>query len=79
MRYALFAAVEELEATVPMMVWVALNCYSRMYLGVHYPLDILAGLCIGSVMAWLAYRCLAAASARTWAGGGGEANPPGRS
>ncbi|MBP5476387.1 MAG: phosphatase PAP2 family protein [Paludibacteraceae bacterium] len=67
------------KATVPMMVWVALNCYSRMYLGVHYPLDILAGLCIGSVMAWLAYRCLAAASARTWAGGGGEANPPGRS
>lgn len=67
------------KATLPMMLWVALNCYSRMYLGVHYPFDIMAGLLIGSLMAWTAYRCLAAAFARTRAGGGGEANPPERS
>lgn len=48
--------------TLPMMVWVVLNCYSRMYLGVHFPLDILAGLVVGVVMAlvvWLPLRgCL---------------------
>lgn len=46
-------------ATIGMMSWVALNCYSRMYLGVHYPSDIAAGLIIGSVWAvlvWLALR-----------------------
>lgn len=31
------------------------NCYSRMYLGVHYPLDILAGLLIGTLTAWLSF------------------------
>lgn len=48
--------------TLPLMLWVILNCYSRMYLGVHYPLDIAAGLVVGAVMAggvWcLARRCL---------------------
>lgn len=38
------------QATVPLMLWVALNCYSRMYLGVHYPGDILGGLIVGSVV-----------------------------
>jgi len=37
--------------TLPLMLWVALNCYSRMYLGVHYPLDIAAGLVVGALMA----------------------------
>ncbi len=44
-------------ATAGLMTWVALNCYSRMYLGVHYPTDIICGLAIGSlwaVLVWLA-------------------------
>ena len=45
-------------ATVGMMLWVAVNCYSRMYLGVHYPLDILGGLMVGVLMAVVAYQVL---------------------
>ena len=45
-------------ATVGMMLWVAVNCYSRMYLGVHYPLDILGGLMVGALMAVVAYQVL---------------------
>ncbi len=42
-------------ATVGLMLWVAMNCYSRMYLGVHYPTDILGGLIVGSLVAVVAY------------------------
>ena len=45
-------------ATVGMMLWVAVNCYSRMYLGVHYPSDILGGLIVGVLMAVVAYQVL---------------------
>jgi len=45
-------------ATAGMMTWVALNCYSRMYLGVHYPTDIICGLVIGALLAVLVYRLL---------------------
>lgn len=41
--------------TTLLMLWVALVVYSRMYLGVHYPLDILGGLAVGALMAWLTY------------------------
>ena len=48
-------------ATVGLMLWVAANCYSRMYLGVHYPTDILGGLIVGSLVAvggyWVLGRC----------------------
>lgn len=46
------------KATLPLMVWVALNCYSRMYLGVHYPGDIIGGLMVGSLVALMVYAGL---------------------
>ena len=42
-------------ATVALMLWVALNCYSRMYLGVHYPGDIIGGLLVGTLVAGMTY------------------------
>jgi undecaprenyl-diphosphatase len=34
-----------------LFLWAALNCYSRIYLGVHYPLDIFFGACLGILLA----------------------------
>lgn len=40
---------------VAMIIWSLLNCYTRLYLGVHYPSDILCGLLFGSLMGFIAY------------------------
>ena len=55
----LFALLyKDARATISLMTWVALVCYSRMYLGVHYPTDIMAGLAVGSLWAGLAFVAL---------------------
>lgn len=41
--------------TLFIFLWGALICYSRIYLGVHYPGDILAGLTIGCIFGAAAY------------------------
>ncbi|MBR6508822.1 MAG: phosphatase PAP2 family protein [Paludibacteraceae bacterium] len=41
-----------------LLSYVVVNCYSRMYLGVHYPGDILGGLVVGTVMAFAVYGLL---------------------
>ena len=37
--------------------WVLLNCWTRIYLGVHYFGDLLVGLLLGILLGGLAYRC----------------------
>jgi undecaprenyl-diphosphatase len=39
--------------TVFVMLWAALIGYSRVYLGVHYPGDVLVGALCGSLLGWL--------------------------
>ncbi len=33
--------------SIAVISWSLINCYSRIYLGVHYPLDIIGGLMVG--------------------------------
>ena len=42
--------------TVAITAWSLLNCYTRLYLGVHYPSDILCGLLCGLIVGYIAYR-----------------------
>ena len=36
--------------------WSLLNCYTRLYLGVHYPGDITVGLLWGGFVGWLVHK-----------------------
>ncbi|MCS7028663.1 MAG: phosphatase PAP2 family protein [Bacteroidia bacterium] len=37
-------------------LWASLIGYSRIYLGVHYPLDVIGGAAVGIVIGWLNYK-----------------------
>lgn len=38
-----------------LLVWAAITGYSRIYLGVHYPLDVVSGMAFGGLTGWLFY------------------------
>ena len=46
--------------TISMILWSLVNCWTRIYLGVHYPGDIVCGLlwggCIGVLVYYIYYR-----------------------
>lgn len=44
--------------TAILIAWSLLECYSRLYLGVHYLSDIAFGGAIGSLIAYIIYRLL---------------------
>ena len=50
--------------TVCMVGWSLVNCYTRLYLGVHYPGDITVGLLWGGFVGWLVYRIYCRAYSR---------------
>lgn len=49
--------------SVALVLWSLLNCWTRLYLGVHFPGDILVGLCWGAIIGtgvYFLYRHFAA-------------------
>lgn len=42
--------------TFSLIVWSLVNCYTRMYLGMHYPSDIIVGLLWGSLVGFGVYH-----------------------
>lgn len=43
-------------ATISMLFWALLNSYTRVYLGVHFISDILAGMIAGAMLGYLFYE-----------------------
>ena len=52
--------------TFPLILWACLSSYSRIYLGLHYPGDILCGALFGIFMGYTFHRLMLWASARWW-------------
>lgn len=36
-----------------LFIWAGLIAYSRIYIGVHFPLDVLTGVLVGLILSWL--------------------------
>jgi len=39
-----------------LLFWAVIMAYSRIYLGVHYPLDIITGMFFGAMLGWIFYK-----------------------
>ncbi len=47
--------IREKKMTISMILWCLLNCYTRLYLGMHYPTDIICGLLAGIIIGGVVY------------------------
>jgi len=47
-----------------LLVWAVLVAYSRIYVGVHFPLDVVTGMLIGSILGWIFYSLMGKLEAR---------------
>ncbi|MDD7304726.1 MAG: phosphatase PAP2 family protein [Prevotellaceae bacterium] len=50
--------------TLVLFLWAGIVSYSRIYLGVHYPGDILCGALLGAFVGWISFRFYAILSKR---------------
>ncbi|QBA64631.1 phosphatase PAP2 family protein [Muriicola soli] len=48
-----------------LILWAVVVSYSRIYIGVHFPLDVLSGAFVGLLMGWLFFRLYIFALDRT--------------
>ena len=53
---ALTIAYPKWYVAVPAFAWATTVGYSRIYLGMHYPTDVVAGAIVGAGSAWLTYK-----------------------
>jgi len=44
------------KSTIILFAWAAIVAYTRIYLGVHFPGDVMAGATIGVLAAWIGYQ-----------------------
>ncbi|MCU0462083.1 MAG: phosphatase PAP2 family protein [Bacteroidales bacterium] len=42
--------------TISILIWAAVIGYSRIYLGVHYPGDVICGALLGALIGWGMYK-----------------------
>ncbi len=58
---ALFLAllVRNIGFSITIFLWAAFHSYTRIYLGVHYPFDILGGIVLGLVIGWACFKMYA--------------------
>ena len=54
-----------------MFVWASLVAYSRIYMGVHYPGDVIVGAAVGAIIGWLIFKAY-----RLWRMTNGEGQMP---
>jgi len=51
--FIILLSIKQKSYIILLILWVTLICYSRIYLGVHYPADVIAGSLLGTIIGWI--------------------------